>query len=31
MMQNMFQYNPAVPVEGFAEALVDAFLQGAAA
>ena len=31
MMQNMFQYNPAVPPEGFAEALVDAFLRGAAA
>jgi AcrR family transcriptional regulator len=31
MMQNMFQWNPAVPPEGFAEALVEAFLRGAAA
>ncbi len=31
MMQNMLQWNPAVPPEGFAEALVDAFLRGAAA
>ncbi|MCU7729213.1 TetR/AcrR family transcriptional regulator [Actinoplanes sp. KI2] len=31
MMQNMFRWNPAVPAEGFAEALVDAFLRGAAA
>ena len=30
MMQNMFQWNPAVPPEGFAESLVDAFLRGAA-
>jgi AcrR family transcriptional regulator len=31
MMQNMFQWNLAVPAEGFFEALVDAFLRGAAA
>jgi len=31
MMQNMFQWNTAVPEEGFQEALVDAFLRGAAA
>ena len=31
MMQNMFQWNPLVPPEGFAESLVDAFLRGAAA
>jgi len=27
MMQNMFQWNTAVPEEGFQEALVDAFLR----
>jgi len=31
MMQNMFQWNTAVPAEGFFEALVEAFLHGAAA
>jgi len=31
MMQNMFQWNLAVPAEGFFEALVDTFLRGAAA
>ena len=31
MMQNMLKWNPAVPSEGFAEALVDSFMRGAAA
>jgi AcrR family transcriptional regulator len=31
MMQNMLRWNPRVPEEGFAEALVDAILRGAAA
>jgi hypothetical protein len=30
MMQNMLQWNPRVPDEGFAEHLVDAILRGAA-
>ncbi|MFI5493976.1 TetR/AcrR family transcriptional regulator [Actinoplanes sp. NPDC051859] len=29
--QNMLHWNPAVPIEGYAEALVDAILRGAAA
>ncbi|MFC3381785.1 TetR/AcrR family transcriptional regulator [Couchioplanes azureus] len=29
--QNMLHWNPAIPVEGYAEALVDAVLRGAAA
>ncbi|MEV4640576.1 TetR/AcrR family transcriptional regulator [Actinoplanes sp. NPDC049548] len=29
--QNMLDWNPAIPVEGYAEALVDAVLRGAAA
>jgi hypothetical protein len=31
MVQNMLQWNPRVPDEGFAESLVDAVLRGAAA
>jgi AcrR family transcriptional regulator len=31
MLQNMLQWNPRVPEEGFPEALVDAVLRGAAA
>jgi AcrR family transcriptional regulator len=31
MIQNMLDWNPRVPAEGFAEALVDAVLRGAAA
>jgi AcrR family transcriptional regulator len=31
MVQNMLKWNPLVPEEGFAEALVDAVLRGAAA
>jgi len=31
MIQNMLRWNPRVPDEGFAEALVDAVLRGAAA
>jgi len=31
MIQNMLHWNPRVPEEGFAEALVDAVLRGAAA
>ncbi|WP_067506798.1 TetR/AcrR family transcriptional regulator [Actinoplanes sp. TFC3] len=31
LAQNVFTYNPAVPFEGFPEALVDAVLRGAAA
>ncbi|OJF09718.1 TetR/AcrR family transcriptional regulator, partial [Couchioplanes caeruleus] len=29
--QNMLNWNPAIPIEGYAEALVDAVLRGAAA
>lgn len=31
MLQNMLRWNPRVPEEGYAEALVDALLRGAAA
>ncbi|WP_307853578.1 TetR/AcrR family transcriptional regulator [Paractinoplanes toevensis] len=31
MMQHMLNWNPGIPEEGFAEALIDAFLRGASA